>query len=52
MASLVQSGKYGVINTIDTPKMGHYAIKFVSEAYTLQEYTECYGQIISAVELP
>ena len=35
MASLVQSGKYGAINTIDTTTMDYYVIKFVSEVYTL-----------------
>ena len=35
MASLVQSGKYGAINTADTTTNGFYAINFISEAYTL-----------------
>ena len=35
MASLVQSGRCGAINTIDTSTMRYYVIKFVSEAYNL-----------------
>ena len=30
MATLVQTGQYGSINTIDTDTMGYYVIKFVS----------------------
>ena len=37
IAALVQTGKYGAINTADTPTMGYYVIKFMPEAYTLQE---------------
>ena len=37
MASLVQSGKYGAINTDNTTKNGFYVIKFLSETYTLQK---------------
>ena len=37
MASFVQSGKYGTMNTTCKSTMGYYVIKFVSEAYTLQE---------------
>ena len=48
MASLFQSGKYGVINTTDTSTMGYYVIKFFSETCTLQEDTTFNGQIISA----
>ena len=48
MASLVQYGKYGAIKTTDTSRMGYYIIKFVSEAYTLQEDTTHDRQIISA----
>ena len=51
MASLVQSGKYVVINTTDTSTMGYYVIKFVTEAYTLQYDTTCDVQIISAGEI-
>ena len=36
VASLVQSGKYGVIDTSDTTTDGFYVIQFISEAYTLQ----------------
>ena len=39
------------MNTTDTPKMGYYVIKFVSESYTLQEETTYDIQIIPAGEL-
>ena len=51
MASLVKSGKYDSMNTIDTLTMGYYVINFVSDAYTLQYYTTCKTQIISSGEL-
>ena len=51
MYSLVQSGKYVAINTADTTKNGFYVIKFISEAYTLQNNTIIYRQIILAGEL-
>ena len=51
MASLFQPGKYGAINTTEKLTIGYYVIKFVSEAYTLQDDTKCDGQISSAGEL-
>ena len=51
MASLVQSGKYGVINTADTITNGFYVIKIILEAYTLKNNTKIDGQIIYVVEL-
>ena len=39
MASLVESGKCGAINTTDTSTNGFYVIMFTSGAYTLQENT-------------
>ena len=51
MASLVESGKYGAINTTDTSTNGFYVIVFTSGAYTLQENTTIDGQIITAGEL-
>ena len=51
MASLVQSCKYGAINTHDTTTNEFYVIKFISEAYTLQNNTTIDGQFISAGEL-
>ena len=36
MASLVESGKYGAINTTDTSTNVFYVIMFTSGAYTLQ----------------
>ena len=46
MASLVESGKYGAINTTDTSTNGLYVIMFTSGAYTLQENTTIDGQIL------
>ena len=51
MAALVQSGKYGVINTSDTTTNVFYVNKFISEAYTLQNNTQIDRQFISAGEL-
>ena len=51
MASLVESGKYGAINTTDTTTNGFYVIMFTSEAYTLQYNTTIDGQIITAGKL-
>ena len=36
MASLVESGKCGAINTTEMTTNVFYAIMFISEAYTLQ----------------
>ena len=51
MASLVQNGRYGAMNTTDTSTMRYYVIKFVSETYILQEDTTCNGKIISSGEI-
>ena len=51
MASLVESGKYGAINTTDTSTNGFYVIMFTSGAYTLQENTTNDGKILIAGEL-
>ena len=51
MASLVESGTYGAINTTDTSTNGFYFIIFTSGAYTLQENTKIDEQIITAGEL-
>ena len=51
MASLVQSGKYGVINTYKTSTNGFYVIMFTSEEYTLQNNTTIDVQIITTGEL-
>ena len=45
MAELSQTGKYGAINTTDTTTMGYCVLKFMSESYTLEEETTCYGKI-------
>ena len=51
MVSLVESGKYGAINTTDTSTNGFYVIMFTSGVYTLQENTTIDGQILIAGEL-
>ena len=51
LASLVESGKYGTINTTDTSTNGFYVIMFTSGAYKIQVNTTIYGQIITAGEL-
>ena len=51
MESLVESGKYGAINTTDTSTNVFYVIMFTSGAYTLQGDTRTDGQIITSGEL-
>ena len=51
MASLVESGKYGAINTTDTATDKFYVTMFTSEAYTLQDNTTIDGKIITAGKL-
>ena len=51
MAEFLQTGKYGDISTTYKTKMGYYVIKFISEAYTLQQETTCHGKIGTAGEL-
>ena len=51
MASLVESGTYGAIETTDTSTNGFYIIMFISGAYTLQENTTMDGKSITAGEL-
>ena len=48
MSSLFESGNYGAINTTDTKTNRFYVIMFKSGAYTLQDNTTIYGQIITA----
>ena len=47
-ALLVESGKYGAINTTDTTSNGFYVIMFTSESYTLHDNTTIDGQIITS----
>ena len=51
MASLVQPGIYGAINTYYNTSNGFCVIQFISEAYTLKNNTTIYGQVFSTVEL-
>ena len=48
MDLLVDSGKYGAINTTDTTTNLFYVIMFASEAYTLQYNKTIHGQIITS----
>ena len=51
MAMLVESVKYGAINTTNMTTNVFYVIMFTSGAYTLQENTTIDGKIITAGEL-
>ena len=51
MASLVQLGMYGAINTDDTTRNGFYVIQFISDSYTLQSNTKIDGKVISSGKL-
>ena len=51
ITSLVESGKYGAINTTYTSTNVFYVIMFTSGAYKLQENRTIYGQIITDGEL-
>ena len=48
---MVESGKYGAINTTDTSTNGFYVIFFTSGAYTLQENTTIDGKCLISGEL-
>ena len=50
MASLVESGKYGAINTTNTSTNGFYVIMFKTGVYTLQKNTTIDVQVITAGE--
>ena len=51
MASLVQSGMYGAINTDETITNGLYVIELFPEAYTLQSNTTIDEQVLYSGEL-
>ena len=51
MASLVESVKYGAINTNDTTTTGLYVFMLSSEAYTLQDNTTIDGKFIITEEM-
>ena len=42
---------YGTSNTAENTTNGFYAIKFISEAYTLQNNTTIDGKVLSAGKL-
>ena len=43
MDLIVESGKYGAINTTDTKINGFYVVMSTSEEYTIQDNTTIYG---------
>ena len=45
MSALLKTGKCFSVNTTYITTISYYVIKFLSEAYTLQEDTTCYGKI-------
>ena len=51
MESLVQSGKYGAINTVDTTTMEYYVVKDVSDTFILQKYKTYDGKVSKSGEL-
>ena len=51
MASLVETVKYGAINTTDTETNVFYVIMFTPEEYSLRGNKTINGQIITAGEL-
>ena len=51
MAELEKTGKHGDIIKTDTKTLGYYVIKFLSEAYTIQEYRTCKIKISTYGEL-
>ena len=51
MAELVKTDKYGDIITTDNITMEYYVVKFISEAYTLQQKCKHNGQRSETVEL-
>ena len=51
MASLVESLKYGAINTTDTETNRFRVIMFTPEAYSLQDFTTIDRKIITTYEM-
>ena len=50
MDPLLQLGKYDAISSAYPTTMVCYAIKYISEPYTLQEYQTTYGRVSKAGE--
>ena len=46
ISSLVQNGKYGVVNTTDPAMPGYYVVKFISKPYMLQVNKKINKQVI------
>ena len=51
MDSLVYTGIYGAINITDIETMEYYVIRYVSDTFTLQEYTTIDCQVNKYIEL-
>ena len=51
MDSLVQTVNYGTTNTSYPTTIGYYVVKYVMDAYILQEETKCDGKISTDGEL-
>ena len=51
MASLVQYGKYGIINKTYPTTMGYYVVNYVLDSYILQYYTIYDGKINTVGEI-
>jgi hypothetical protein len=52
MSLMIRKGEVGAIGTTDNAAMGYYAVKWLSEPYTLQEDTDgmsgtfCMGMMV------
>ena len=51
MSLIIMEGKYGAIDTYDSPCHGYYIISFSSSPYTLQTDLYIDGQVISSGEM-
>ena len=51
MASLVKTGRYGAINALDTTATGYYDVKYLSNAFKLQEDINTHGHTVKNGEL-
>ena len=51
MASLEHTGKYGEFDAVDPKILVYYAVKCLSEPFTLQEEKITYVQVSKAVEM-
>ena len=47
----MHTGKYVAINEVDITTMGYYSVKYVSDAFTVPQYTTTNRKIIKSGEL-